>query len=459
MLRLRLPLILLVLLSLVTPTVVGAQQRPNILLVVTDDQAAQGTLLVMPETGAFFGAGGTTFLNAFGTTPLCCPGRASLLSGRYAHNTGVMGNGASVRSFLNRGTVVPRLLRRAGYETGFVGKFFNNWSLGTPPPHFDFWATLDTRRPYRNVAFDVNGRIRRPTGYSTDLMARYAVEFLRRAERRADRAPWFLYVAPAAPHAPWQAPARYRGAEIPAWEPSPAVGERNRSDKPPYVRAQHYTERDAAIVRRHQLRTLMAVDDMVAQIARTLSTLGETRRTLAIFTSDNGFLWGDHRLGGEFGRAGNKRVPYTASVRIPLLLRWPGRVAAGRVDSRLVANVDIAPTILAAARLRPTWSIDGHSLLSRHRRNRILLEFWRESRVPTWASVRTRRYQYVEYYGVNGGRTFSEYYDLVRDPWQLRNLLRDGTAANDPSLTAVRRTLQRLRRCSGHGPAVVRPCP
>jgi arylsulfatase A-like enzyme len=455
-----LPLSLIALvLGLVAPAGAGAQPRPNILVIVTDDQPATGTLPVMPETLAFFAEAGTRFVNAFAPTPLCSPGRASILTGRYAHNTGVRGNGAASRARLDQSTLFPRLLNRAGYETGFVGKFLNAWPIGTPPPHFDRWATLDIRRPYRNSTFNVNGRVRREHGYSTDVMTRHAVSFLRAFDRRADRAPWFLLVAPAAAHAPWQAPQRHRSAAVPAWEPSPAVGERNRSDKPPYIRTENFTQADAAIVRRRQLRTLMAVDDMVARISRTLEELGETRRTLAIFTSDNGFIWGDHRFGGEFRQAGNKRVPYTASVTVPLLLRWPGHVAAGRVDSRPAATIDIAPTVLAAARLRPEWTIDGRSLLSGQRRRRILLEYWHDVGVPTWASLRTPRLQYVEYYAPTGRRTFGEYYDLARDRWQLRNLLHDGTPANDPPLTSVSRTLQRLRLCAGHRPAVAIPCP
>ena len=217
----------------------------------------------------------------------------------------------------------------------------------------------------------MNGTVRTERGYSTDVMARYAVDALQSFDRRADAAPWLVYVAPAAPHAPWQAAPRHRTASVPRWRPSPAVGERNRSDKPPYVRARDSSPTDAAGVRRRQLRTLMSVDQLVGRIVGTREELGETRRTLAIFTSDNGFIWGDHRFGGEFRRAGNKRVPYTASVKVPLLLRWPGRVASGRVDSRLAANIDIAPTVLAAARVRPQWSIDGRSLLSPARRSRV----------------------------------------------------------------------------------------
>jgi arylsulfatase A-like enzyme len=441
----------------VAPGAAGAQPRPNILVIVTDDQRAEGTLVVMPQTQEFFGVGGTRFVNAFATTPLCCPSRASIFTGRYAHNTGVWDNGPL--DGFDQTTLFPRVLRRAGYETAVVGKFFNTWPIRRAPPYFDRWALLDVLRPYDNPLFNVNGNVGRRTGYSTDLMARYATQFLRDFERRADDAPWFLYVAPYAPHAPWTPARRHRHAVYPRWRPSPAVGERNRLDKPPYVRARNFTREDANGVRRRQLRTLMAVDDLVGRIVRTLAELGETRRTLAIFTSDNGYLWGDHRFGGERGRAGEKRVPYTASVQVPLLLRWAGRVARGQRDSRLAANIDIAPTVLAAARVRPEWTLDGRSLLAPARRTRLLLEFSGQDGVPTWASLRTRRYQYVEYYASDGRRTFREYYDLVRDPWQLRNLLHDGRPANDPPLASVRHLLQRARRCAGHRPAVAIPCP
>jgi arylsulfatase A-like enzyme len=241
-----------------------------------------------------------------------------------------------------------------------------------------------------------------------------------------------------------------------AWSGNPSIFEGDRSDKPPFVASSDHTFAKARIVRAGQLRTLMSVDDMVAGVFRTLGRLGERRNTLAIYTSDNGFLWADHGLAG-------KRFPYTASVQVPFLVRWPGHVAAGATSGRLTGIVDIAPTVLAAAGVArdPTRPpLDGRSLLAPDRRNRLLLEYWRERghEPPTWASLRTKRYQYVEYYGRSGRRTFREYYKLVRDPWQLRNLLHDGNPRNNPNLRSLRDRLARDRRCAGRG-ALARPCP
>jgi arylsulfatase A-like enzyme len=424
---------------------------PNILIIVTDDQRATGTLSVMPNTRRYFQRQGTEYTNAFAATPLCCPSRATLLTGRYAHNTGVRGNRDARR--LDRRTLFPRLLRAAGYQTAMAGKFLNRWR--GRPPHFDLWARLVENLDYHDPTFNVNGRTGRVDGYTTDLIGGYASRFLRRFERQDD-SPWFLYVATTAPHAPWTPAARHRGAPVGSWSGNPSVFEADRSDKPGFVAGSHNTLGRAATVRAGQLRSLMSVDDMVARLLGTLGRLGERRNTLAFYTSDNGYLWADHGLDG-------KRFPYTASVRVPFLIRWPGHVAAGARKGRLTGIVDVAPTALAAAGVahdpaRPP--LDGRSLLAPEKRNRLLLEYWREAehQPPTWASLRTKRFQYVEYYDPRGRRTFREYYDLRRDPWQLRNLLHDGDPANNPNVRSLQARLARDRRCAGTG-AVARPCP
>ena len=425
-------------------------ERPNILIFVTDDQRAANTMWVMPKTRRYFQEGGVQFTNAFATTPLCCPSRATIFTGRYAHNTGVRSNGRL--GGLDRTTLFPRLLQEAGYRTAIVGKFFNGWPLERTPPYFHRWAV--GQGPYIDPPINVNGTVRSVDGYSTALMGRFGTRFLRGFERR-DAAPWFLYVAPIAPHHPWIPAADDRFAPVGSWDGTPAVRERDRSDKPPFVRRVHYSLSEGRAVREGQLRSLMSVDDMVARVFRTLRTLGEARNTLAIFTSDNGFLWADHHLGGARRTAGQKRLPYTASIEIPFLLRWPGHVAAGSHDNRLTGNVDIAPTVLHAAGVAadPTKPpLDGRSLFSGESRARIPLEYWhgRQSDwIPTWASLRTHDYQYIEYYRDDGTRFFREYYDLVRDPWQLRNLFRDGNAANDPDVSAISAQLRLDRRCRG----------
>jgi arylsulfatase A-like enzyme len=436
----------------------SAQTRepPNILIFVTDDQRATETMWVMPRTRRFFERGGTYYPNAFAVTPLCCPSRATILTGRYAHNTGVWTNGSSGPRALDQATLFPRLLQEAGYRTALVGKFLNSWPLGTRPPHFDRWASGGI--PHIDPVFNVNGTVRTVNGYTTSAAGLFATRFLHNFEAN-DAAPWLLYVAPHSPHFPWVPAARHGSRSVGSWSGNPAVLESNRSDKPAYVRRVSYSLAEGRSVRAGQLRMLMSVDDMVGRVFDTLRRLGETRRTLAIFTSDNGYTWTEHGLGGDGGAGGQKRTPYTQSIKVPYFLRWPGHVDDGRRDGRITGTVDIAPTVLEAAGVAADAAqppLDGHSLLSSERRTRIVLEYQRDTpRVPSWASIRTRRYQYIEYYR-NGRRFFREYYDLRRDPWQLRNLFRDGNPAN-PDVAAIAARLQRDRRCAGTTGA--RACP
>ena len=310
---------------------------PNVLLIVTDDQRADHTLSVMDDVRRHFASEGTTFTRAFATTPLCCPSRASIFTGRYAHNHGVVDN-VDV-SPLDHDTTIQHLLRDDGYLTGMFGKYFNAWELARTPPDFDRWAMLD--HGYHDAEFNVQGRIRRVPGSSTDFVARRTIGFVTGAERDDDR-PWFAYVAVHAAHRGFEPSPRYEDAPVPRWPSNPAVAETERSDKPLYVREQNVDARFGDAIRRDQLRTLMSVDDLVDGVFGALDRLGETRDTLAIFTSDNGFFWGEHGLS-------DKRLPYLPSTRVPLLVRWPGRVEPGTRDGRLVANVDVAPTILDAA--------------------------------------------------------------------------------------------------------------
>ena len=427
-------------------------QAPNVLIVVTDDQRASDTLSVMPQTRRLFGANGTRYPNAFAATPLCCPSRATILTGRYAHNTRVRNNVQAER--LDPETVFLRLLREDGYQTALAGKFLNSWPANRAPPHFGRYAMVLGRAPYTNPRINLNGTIARHRGYSTTLIRQYALRFLRLFERRDDR-PWLLYVAPNAPHVPARAEPKYADARVSRWPGNPSVFERDRRDKPRFVRRLDYTLKDGRAVRTRQLRPLMSVDDMVGRIFDSLRARRERRDTLAIFLSDNGFVWADHGLGGENGTAGQKRLPYTASIKIPFMIRWPGHIAKDSTDRRLTGTVDIAPTVLEAAGVAPDPAqppLDGRSLLQSVARDRALLEYWNlgNGPFPTWASTRTRAFQYIEYYAEDGRtRTFREYYDLRRDPWQLTNLLRDGDPSNNPSLGAVRAQLAADRDCVG----------
>ncbi|HEV3471787.1 MAG TPA: sulfatase-like hydrolase/transferase, partial [Actinomycetota bacterium] len=293
--------------------------------------------------------------------------------------------------------------------------------------------------------FNVNGKITETDAYSTYFMADKAVRFLERFDRVEER-PWFLYIATVAPHAPFTIAPQYRGVPLPDWERNPAIAERALGDKPDIATRPFDLDRPGEL-RRKQLRTLKSVDDLVARIARALKRLGETGDTLAIFTSDQGLLWGEH---GYFA----KRLPYTQSIAAPLMIRWPGEVAASSTDSSLVANVDIAPTIMEAAGLIPDrrYPVDGRSLLGPDERSEIFLEQLENWRVglPDWRSLRTSEFQYVEYYSRDGERIIErEYYDLVADPWQLRNLLGDRDLTNDPDIGDLSRRLAEYARCAG----------
>ena len=233
---------------------------------------------------------------------------------------------------------------------------------------------------------------------------------------------------------------------VETWEGAPAVFEVDRTDKPPHVLAQDLGLAYGDELRRKQLRALASVDDLVDKTFETLAGLEERYNTLGFYVSDNGTMWGEHGLS-------NKRSPYTESVGAPLMMRWPRRLPPGEADRRLAATIDIAPTALAASGVR-TESLNGASLLRRHpERSHLLLEYWRDQSGghPGWASIRSRDYQYAEYFARPGKRvTFQELYRLRDDPWQLRNVLGDESRANDPgakALAALHERLERDRAC------------
>lgn len=423
-------------------------ERPNVLLIVTDDQRER-TLDVMPATRRLLEEKGTSYTEAFATSPLCCPSRASIMTGRYPHNNGVRRNEDADK--LVQESTLQFYLQQNAYQTGIVGKYLNSWrEAEVDPPYFDRWALIDDSnysRVYYNFLANVNGDVFYPDGYSTTFVEDKSVRFLRQFEKR-DRDPWFLYVSPFASHKPFEPEARYRDASTKLWLGNPAVGETDRTDKPPWVQSRNVRLSGGRAVSRQQSRTLMSADDMVARIFKVLGRLNETRDTLAIFISDNGYLWGEHGVA-------SKRFPYTQAVRVPLIVRWPGRVTEGATDDSLVGNIDIAPTILEAAGIVPNadYPIDGRSLFTAEPRRELLLEYFGSrigADVPAWASTRSSTYQYIEYYDPTTGTTrFTEYYDLTNDPWQLENLLGDADPTNDPPTAVLSVSLQQARRCSG----------
>jgi arylsulfatase A-like enzyme len=432
-----------------------APSRPNVLIIVTDDQRTAGTEEVLPTVMERFASEGTSYSNAFATTPTCCPSRASIFTGRYSHNHGVLTSKSGQASLLDQGTTMQRYLSEAGYRTGLFGKYLNHWQKDVPPPYFDSWATYSgpSRHAYRGGRWNVEGDLRRVKHYSTNYLSRRAQRFIK-DDGTEDDQPWFLYVSPFAPHAPSTPAARYADADVGRFEKTPATEEQDLSDKPPSVVGAQVDRDQVKELRRNHLRTLLSVDDLVTGVFERLEEEGELENTIVFFLSDNGYLWGEHGITG-------KRSPYTDSVSIPFFVRWPDRLEAGAVDDRLVATIDIAPTILEAAGLEPAHVMDGRSLLDpTFQRDQILLEHWNRAgrATPDWASLRTEHMQYVEYYLADRFVvTFREYYDLFADPWQTENLLGDGDTSNDPDVAFTSLDLSRAIRC--RGTTGINPCP
>ncbi|MFE2275267.1 sulfatase [Streptomyces lavendulae] len=418
-----------------TPAAGPAGARPNILLIVTDDQPKH-TDWAIPKTVDWLGGQGVTFTHGHSATPLCAPSRSSVFSGRHAHHHGVRNNAAS--HSLDQSTTVQRYLKEAGYRTGLFGKYLNSWTLADNPPHFEEFALLQPA--YNDARWNVNGTVQTIDGYTTNIVRNRTLAFLDKAA--TDSRPWFAYVTPYASHAPNVPAPKYAETPVPAWNGRPSVPEADRSDKPPFIQDATATLDDAREVRTRQLRSLLSVDDAVQAIREKLVALGQLENTLVIFTGDNGYTWADH---GWL----KKSVPYSPSHEVPFYLSWPARgLAAGTTDHRIVANIDIAPTILEAAGIGQPAGQDGHSLLGAADRDHLLVQWWKQGTggggPKTWASYVAKDKQYTEYYDLHtdasgavsgtGQVSFREYYDLVEDPYQLKNLLYQATPAQERAL-------------------------
>jgi arylsulfatase A-like enzyme len=417
---------------------------PNILFIVTDDQ--RGGLQVMPRTRQLFQHEGRRFPNGFVTTPLCCPSRTSIMTGLYAHNHGIIDNVPDRDQQLRDDTLQARL-SELGYTTAVYGKFLNKWPVAQDPPDFDDFAVMS--HAYKNSTWNVNGTVAKQPGYTTNLVGHHAVDFVE--AQASSGQPWMMYVHPYAPHLPATPEPEFSRAKVAEWRGNPAVLKKDRSGKPGFVRRATTSFREGRNIRARQFRTLMSVDRMIDSVFQTLEDTGQSENTLAVFISDNGFMWGEHGLV-------KKGVPYTPAIKVPFFLRWPRAIEPGTVDRRIAANIDLVPTVLSVLS-EPLAGLDGRDLLDGSwDRDRIQLEYWcNTSRCRPWASTRTKSYQYVEYYNKSGGVEFRGYYNLKRDPWQLRNLLADRSRKNDPKLRPIKKRLAADRVCSGQtGPTA---CP
>jgi N-acetylglucosamine-6-sulfatase len=442
--------------------------RPNVLVIMTDDQTVE-SLRVMANVKTLLVDQGATFDNSFASFSLCCPSRATFLTGQYAHNHGVMGNAPPEGGYakLDSSNTLPVWLQRAGYHTVHVGKYLNGYPgsnrTHVPPGWTEWYGSIDpSTYQFFNYTLNENGRLvtygSDPGSYQADVYSRKAVDAIRRLAPAA--APFFLSVAFLAPHSggpresddprnfatPVPAP-RHRNRY--ASEPFPQAASFNEadvSDKPAGIRGRPLlTAQQIANVTesyRQRLESLLAVDEAVAAMVAALRETGELDRTLIVFTADNGFFHGEHRV------PSGKVLLYEPSIRVPLIIRGPG-VPRGQHVRELAANIDLAPTIVAATGAQALRVMDGRSLLplaqdaARRTGRDILIE-----RGPggnnqqIFTALRTSRYLYAEY--SNGDR---ELYDLVGDPDQLTSLHAD--PAYQALRTVLAERLARLRTCAG----------
>jgi N-acetylglucosamine-6-sulfatase len=404
------------------------QERPNIIFILTDDLDT-GSVSVMPELKSLLINQGTTFNNAFVTDPLCCPSRATFLRGQYSHNTEIAGNSAPDGGFpkfrrlgLEHSTVAT-WLDDADYDTFYAGKYMNGYDDTTHVPDgWDLWYGWlgHYHSPGGEYRLNENGNIKRydlDQVHDTDLLKDKAVDFIR--DKRGDGKPFFAYLAPNAPHTPAYVPARREGMFSDRSLPRlPSFNEEDMSDKPKVVRnpqLNHDEVKDLGNLYRKRLASLQSVDSMIGALVAALRDTNQLESTYIIFTSDNGYFFGEHRRI-------DKSLAYEESIRVPLVVRGPD-VPEQRVN-HLVVNNDFAPTVAQLAGVAPPGFVDGKSFVPLLRPEKPPLQDWRtgflvEHVTPTYQALRTNDHTYVEW--SNGDK---ELYDLEGDPYQLHNLLK-----------------------------------
>ncbi|MGE0885279.1 MAG: sulfatase [Blastocatellales bacterium] len=463
--------IALTLALMLTPAVCLAQSasrqpsRPNIVFILIDDLRwdelgiAGHPFIKTPHIDRI-GREGAQFRNAFMTTPLCSPSRASFLTGQYAHTHGITDN--VDRSAASHQLVTwPRLLHDAGYATAFIGK----WHMGNddkPRPGFDRWVSFKGQGTYTKPPINEDGKSVQPSGYITDILSNYAVEFIR---RRHDK-PFLVWLAHKAIHpevtqnndgsvdltkSELFIPADrhqnlYAGQAIPhrlnygrAPVDKPAL-QRQIGKLPPLGAATATS--DEAILGRQ--RSIAAIEEGVGEILRALNETGQLDNTVIVFTSDNGCFYGEHGLSVE------RRLAYEESIRMPLLVRYPKAVKAGTVRDEFALNLDIAPTMLELAGVAVPKTVQGRSLvplLAGKRtvwRDSFLIEYYTDTVFPRvlqmgYKAVRNERWKYIHYLELNG---MDELYDLRRDPYEMKNLIAEPRAAK--ARAAMKRELERL---------------
>jgi N-acetylglucosamine-6-sulfatase len=451
--------------SVSTPPSTEAGRRPNIVFVLVDDmrwdevRAAGHPFIDTPNMDRL-AREGARFLNAFATTPLCSPSRASFLTGQYPHTNGIVDNTARPSHHL---PVFPGELQRAGYVTGFFGK----WHMGnddSPRPGFSRWVAMPGQGEALDPQLNVDGERIRATGYVTDLLTDYVERFI----QQAGDGPFLVYLAHKAVHPnvvqrddgsvgtlPGQpggfvAAPRHRGRYAGRTMPRRANAFKPPLGKPALLRridrltplGRETATTDEEI--RGRIEMLLAVDDSLGRIVAALEKRGLLDDTIVVVTSDHGYFYGEHGLSEE------RRLAYEEAIRIPFIVRYPRVVRAGTTPSEMVLSLDAAPTLLELAGLTPSASIQGRSLVpvfekrSHGWRSSFLVEYFSDTVFPRirnmgYVAVRTARHKYIHYQELEG---MNELYDLDADPYEERNLV--GVPDARATLEQMQSELQRL---------------
>ncbi len=468
-------------------TTAGAAAKPNILFVLTDDLDV-GEIAQMPILHSKIVQQGVSFSNNYVSVSLCCPSRTTTIRGQYSHNTGVETNGGSNGGFATafakgiESSTIATWLHADGYRTALMGKYLNGYpnSAGDTyvPPGWDEWDSSVKGNPYSEYDYTLNqnGTLvsygHKAKDYGTTVYTNKAKAFITKAAQ--DGKPFFAYLAVYAPHAPATPAPKdvnlFPGAMAPR---TPNYNEADVSDKPAWVQAKPLmdaaTQAKTDALYRKRIQSLQAVDRSIGQLITTLKQNGQLANTYIVFTSDNGFHLGQHRL------PQGKQTAYEEDIHVPLFVRGPG-VPKGATRSQITGNVDYAPTFAALAGATTPSFVDGRSfapLLTKNPpaasswRDAYLVEHWEQSgaeaagngpqepadgdqvgtpaagtkAIPELHAVRTARYTYVEL--VTGEK---ELYDNSVDPYQLTNI----AATASPTLLASLHTqLAALETCAG----------
>ena len=420
----------------------GAVAQPrNVVIILTDDHRFD-FMGFHPDAPDFLQTPsldrmreqGAHVANAFVTTSLCSPSRASILTGRYAHNHGIVDNTSPIPD----GTrFFPQDLQATGYRTAFIGK----WHMGEvddlPQPGFDRWVSFRGQGAYTNPLLNIDGVREQQEGYTTDILTDYALDFLRQQD--GDH-PFFLELSHKAVHAEFEPAPRHVGAYRDVTIPYPAsmwLTERNYLGKPRWVRQQRGSWHGVDFMfhgdlgpgmtgfdnfYRRYSETLLAADESVGRVLDTLEELGLAENTLVFYLGDDGFLLGEHGLI-------DKRNAYEESIRIPMLAWAPGWIPPGSTVDGLVRNIDIAPTVLQLAGTTTSIDMDGSSFLdlltggAGAADREFLYEYYWEyafPHTPTTFALRSDRYKFIYYHGV---WDTEELYDLQADPQERTNLI------------------------------------